>query len=311
MTISAMDEAPSRAVRRDETARLLREASTLKGKRRDQVIDQVIVLNIGVAHAIAHRYRNRSVPVEDLEQVACMALVRAAQKFDVDQNRDFLTYAVPTISGEIKRHFRDQGWTIRPPRRVQEIQSKVIHAYHRGEEHGAPPSADRIAEQLDLPVADVSEALQAEGCFRPVSLDVPVTEDGRPAIDQLTADEDADERALEARLCSGPAVKHLERTATADPATCASSRTAPSRRSATSSASPRCRPPGCSSGSSTSSGPSWARTPFPPELLIASTKADEAVLGRMPEHAPGHLPMTETVVGRHGMWWRCSESSES
>lgn len=209
MTISAIGEAPARAMRREETARLLSKASTLKGTRRDQVIDRVIVLNIGVAHAIAHRYRNRSVPVEDLEQVACMALVRAAQKFDVDQNRDFLTYAVPTISGEIKRHFRDQGWTIRPPRRVQEIQSKVIHAYHRGEEHGAPPSADRIAEQLDLPVADVSEALQAEGCFRPVSLDVPVTEDGRPAIDQLTADSESDERALEARLILGPAVKLL------------------------------------------------------------------------------------------------------
>jgi RNA polymerase sigma factor (sigma-70 family) len=151
MVIPSLDEAPTRAVRREETARLLGQASKLKGRRRDQVIDQVIVLNIGVAHAIAHRYRNRSVPVEDLEQVACMALVRAAQKFDVDQNRDFLTYAVPTISGEIKRHFRDQGWTIRPPRRVQEIQSKVIHAYHRGEEHGAPPSADRIAEQLDAP----------------------------------------------------------------------------------------------------------------------------------------------------------------
>src|SRR4051812_24593644 len=64
MTISAIDEAPSRAARREETARLLQEASTLTGAKRDQVIDQVIVLNIGVAHAIAHRYRNRSVPVE-------------------------------------------------------------------------------------------------------------------------------------------------------------------------------------------------------------------------------------------------------
>jgi RNA polymerase sigma-B factor len=209
MTISAKDEAPSRAVRREETARLLQEASEATGSERDQLIEQVIVLNVGVAHAIAHRYRNRSVPVEDLEQVACMALVRAAQKFDVEQNRDFLTYAVPTISGEIKRHFRDQGWTIRPPRRVQEIQSKVIHAYHRGEEHGAPPSPARIAEQLDLPEADVSEALQAEGCFRPVSLDVPVTEDGRPAIDQLTSEDNTDERALEARLLLGPAVRHL------------------------------------------------------------------------------------------------------
>src|SRR4051812_13890443 len=209
MTISAIDEPPSRVARREETARPLSGSAHLDGKGRGEVIDQVIVLNIGVAHAIAHRYRNRSVPVEDLEQVACMALVRAAQKFDVTQERDFLTYAVPTISGEIKRHFRDQGWTIRPPRRVQEIQSQGIHAYHPGEGHGAPPSPGRIAEQLDLPVQDVSEALQAEGCFRPVSLDVPVTEDGRPAIDQLTAEEDLEERALEARLMVGPAVRNL------------------------------------------------------------------------------------------------------
>jgi len=173
------------------------------------LIEQVIVLNIGVAHAIAHRYRNRSVPVEDLEQVACMALVRAAHKFDVTQDRDFLTYAVPTISGELKRHFRDQGWTIRPPRRVQEIQSKVINAYHHAEEHGAPPSAARLAKQLQLPEADVAEALQAEGCFRPVSLDVPVTEDGRPAVEQLTDVDDADTRALEARLMLSPAVRKL------------------------------------------------------------------------------------------------------
>jgi RNA polymerase sigma-B factor len=198
MTITPIDRAMPRAARRQQTAELLHEAATCEGARRDELLDRVIVLNIGVAHAIAHRYRNRSVPVEDLEQVACMALVRAAHKFDVSQERDFLTYAVPTISGEIKRHFRDQGWTIRPPRRVQEIQSKVVQAYHQGEEHGAPPSAAKLAE-----------ALQAEGCFRPVSLDVPITEDGRPAVDQLTADEDCDERALEARLMIGPAVKKL------------------------------------------------------------------------------------------------------
>ena len=118
MTVSVLDRSASRVVRRQETARLLAEAAQTTGKQRDDLLEQVIVLNIGVAHAIAHRYRNRSIPVEDLEQVACMALTRAAQKFDVSQDRDFLTYAVPTISGEIKRHFRDHGWTIRPPRRV-------------------------------------------------------------------------------------------------------------------------------------------------------------------------------------------------
>ena len=209
MTISVLDRSASRVVRRQETARLLAEAARTTGKpQRDDLLEQVIVLNIGVAHAIAHRYRNRSIPVEDLEQVACMALTRAAQKFDVSQDRDFLTYAVPTISGEIKRHFRDHGWTIRPPRRVQEIQSKVINAYRHGEESGAPPSAAKLADLLDLPEADVAEALQAEGCFTPVSLDVPVAEDGRAAIDRL-ADDETDGKAMEARLMLSPALRRL------------------------------------------------------------------------------------------------------
>ena len=206
-----------------------------RASKREDLLEQVIVLNIGVAHAIAHRYRNRSIPVEDLEQVACMALVRAAQKFDVSQDRDFLTYAVPTISGEIKRHFRDHGWTIRPPRRVQEIQSKVINAFQHGEESGAQPSPAKLADELDLPESDVAEALQAEGCFTPVSLDVPVTEDGRAAIDRLTTT---------TRPTAGhggpadaqPGAAQAQRRGTAGSCTCASSRTRPSRRSATSSA---------------------------------------------------------------------------
>ena len=209
MTITVLDRSASRVVRRQETSRLLSEAAQATGETRDDLLEQVIVLNIGVAHAIAHRYRNRSIPVEDLEQVACMALVRAAQKFDVSQDRDFLTYAVPTISGELKRHFRDHGWTIRPPRRVQEIQSKVINAFHHGQESGSQPSAAKLAEELGLPESDVAEALQAEGCFTPVSLDVPVTEDGRAAIDRLTDEDETDTRAMEARLVLSPALRKL------------------------------------------------------------------------------------------------------
>ena len=209
MSISVLDRSASRVERRQQTARLLKEAAQAKATQRDDLLEQVIVLNIGVAHAIAHRYRNRSIPVEDLEQVACMALVRAAQKFDVSQDRDFLTYAVPTISGELKRHFRDHGWTIRPPRRVQEIQSKVINAFHHGQESGSQPSAAKLAEELGLPESDVAEALQAEGCFTPVSLDVPVTEDGRAAIDRLTDEDETDTRAMEARLVLSPALRKL------------------------------------------------------------------------------------------------------
>lgn len=209
MSISMLDRSTSRTERRHETARLLKEAAEATADEREHLLEQVIVLNIGVAHAIAHRYRNRSIPVEDLEQVACMALVRAAQKFDVSQERDFLTYAVPTISGELKRHFRDHGWTIRPPRRVQEIQSKVINAFHHGQESGSQPSPAKLAAELGLPETDVAEALQAEGCFTPVSLDVPVTDDGRAAIDRLTDEDDADNRSMEARLVLSPALSKL------------------------------------------------------------------------------------------------------
>ena len=71
-----------------------------------------------VARSIAHRFRHKGVADDDLDQVAYMALTRAAQNYDDSQGRDFLSYAVPTIRGELQRHFRDHSWTVRPPRRV-------------------------------------------------------------------------------------------------------------------------------------------------------------------------------------------------
>ncbi|WP_372734095.1 sigma-70 family RNA polymerase sigma factor [Nocardioides sp.] len=209
MTISALDHSPSRSTRRRETTRLFAEATGARGPELEAIHEQIIVANLGVARAIARRYRDRSIPLEDLEQVAYVALVRATRKFDASSGRDFLTYAVPSISGELKRHFRDHGWTVRPPRRVQEIQSTVINAHRRAQEGGRPPSASRLAEELGLKEADVAEALQAQGCFAPVSLDIPVTDDGRAAIEVLADDESAEERALEARLMLGPALAKL------------------------------------------------------------------------------------------------------
>ena len=78
-----------------------------------------------VARSIAARYRGRGVAADDLEQVAYLALVRAAHRFDPEKAPDFLTFAVPTIRGEVKRYFRDHGWMVRPPRRVQEPQALI------------------------------------------------------------------------------------------------------------------------------------------------------------------------------------------
>ncbi|WP_203335730.1 sigma-70 family RNA polymerase sigma factor [Nocardioides limicola] len=204
----------SRDRRRRLTAGLLRQADRAEDPdQRASLINQVIVLNISVARSIASRYRRRDVPVEDLEQVANAALVRSAQQFDVSRQRDFLAYAVPSIRGELRRYFRDHGWTVRPPRRVQELQSLVVEKREqlRAKDRGNPTDAD-IAEALDVPEDDVSEALRAEGCFTPTSLDSPVGEQGTTALGDLIADPDSarGQEAAEARVMLRPVLRRLK-----------------------------------------------------------------------------------------------------
>ncbi len=190
------------------TNRLLREARDAPAAERRQLIDQVIVLNLEVAHSIARRYRGRGIAVEDLEQAACVALVRTANQFDPDQADDFLTYAVPSMSGEVKRYFRDHGWTIRPPRRLQEVQALINRDSRASDGH--PESADEVARRLGLPVKDVSDALLAQGCFAPQSLDAPTSDGADTLGDSLLASDGIDELdAAEARVILGTLTRDL------------------------------------------------------------------------------------------------------
>src|SRR5664279_2910548 len=107
------------------TARLLRQiAETADPLEQERLREEVVVLNMAVARAIAHRYARRGIAVDDLVQVAYIGLVKAVNGFDPVHERDFLSYAVPTVTGEVKRYFRDFGWTVRPPRRIQELQGQ-------------------------------------------------------------------------------------------------------------------------------------------------------------------------------------------
>lgn len=196
--------------RRARTAALLAEAADSDPVRREELLNQVVVLNLQVARAIARRFRNRGVQLEDLEQVASCALVRAAQRFDVGQERDFLSYAVPTMSGELKRYFRDHGWTVRPPRRIQEIHSRVVSAYRARSIDGQPPNLQDLATDLDLPLDDVTEALTTQGCFQPASLDYPLREDGDLTVgDTISCDDEPDRNAVEARVMLHPVLRRL------------------------------------------------------------------------------------------------------
>jgi RNA polymerase sigma-B factor len=158
-----------------------RIASSQSEEERARLREEVVLLNMSVAQAIAGRYGSRGILLDDLQQVAYLGLVKAANGFDPDLEKDFLSYAVPTIRGEIKRHFRDLGWTVRPPRRVQELQAKINSASEDSAQVlGRAPRPPEIAEHLGVDVSDVIEALTCNG-FSPTSLDAPLGDPGSSA----------------------------------------------------------------------------------------------------------------------------------
>ncbi|WBQ04473.1 sigma-70 family RNA polymerase sigma factor [Kribbella sp. CA-293567] len=184
------------------TAALLerRERSGCDRERR-QLLSEAVELNIAFAQAIARRFGGRGVEVEDLEQVALLGLVRAVHRYRPAEETPFTAYAAPTISGEVKRYFRDSAWMVRIPRRLQELQSAIAACLPALEQAlGRTATADDIAAAVDSEAADVAEALAAVGCFDVVSLDRPGDMDATPALAEvLTAEEDAALRQLEDR----------------------------------------------------------------------------------------------------------------
>src|SRR3954466_1607841 len=198
------------ATRSEQTAELLQRAVGVSPGQRRQLLEQVVLLNMAVARSVARRYHNRGIAAEDLEQVAYVALVRAADKFDPSLDKDFLTYAIPSIRGEIKKHFRDHGWVVRPPRRIQELQPQVVAA---GQElsHllGRSPRPSEVAAHIGVDVEEVIEALAMDGCFQPTSLDVPVGDGGSSVLGDLLQGGDTGMRASEARMLLAPVLRQL------------------------------------------------------------------------------------------------------
>jgi RNA polymerase sigma-B factor len=181
----------ARAERARRTEELFREVlETDDPARRRALLDEVVLLNRSVAEAVAARYRGRGVPQEDLEQSAFEGLVRAVHKFDPTIRPDLLSYAVPTIRGEVLRWFRDQSWIVRPPRSIQETQWKVSRSVSRlAQELGREPSGEEIGADIGCTADDVSEAVQALGCFRPSSLDRPVAGAHHTTLGEVIADQ--------------------------------------------------------------------------------------------------------------------------
>lgn len=175
----------------------------------DELTRQLIETNAAVARSMASRYRNRGIDLDDLEQVALLGLTKAAQRFDPAAGHDFLSFAVPTIRGELRRHFRDSGWMVRPPRRVQDLQTRIAGAQEELESRlGRSPRPSEIAAHLAEDVSDVVEALAADGCFTPTSLDAPVA-DGSSSLGDLLGEEDRALAQAEAKVMLDPLMRGL------------------------------------------------------------------------------------------------------
>lgn len=190
---------------------LLRSASTGSQQERNDQLERVVLLHLEVADALAHRYFGRGAETSDLEQVARLALVEAAERADPDRG-DFLPFAVTTIRGCLKRYFRDQCWMVRPPRRIQELQVDVGEAWgDLAQELGHAPSTREVATRVRRSATDVGEAQAAGSCFRPRSLDAPVRSGDSPGGDlaALLGDEDAGYDAADWASTVRPALAEL------------------------------------------------------------------------------------------------------
>jgi RNA polymerase sigma-B factor len=179
---------------------LLAHAAEARGAERDRLMERATVSQLGLARSMAMRYRDRGEPLEDLVQVANLALVMAVQRYRPDQGVPFAAFAVPTITGELRRHFRDRGWNVRPPRRLQELRARMQNTAHDlAQELGRAPSSEQLAERLDVDVEEVREAAKAAEGYHSLSLDAPAaTADGPQLVDWLGEDDEQYEHTVEA-----------------------------------------------------------------------------------------------------------------
>src|SRR5215216_3656872 len=164
-----------------------------------------------LAEHLAHRFSNRGEPVEDLIQTATVGLIKAVDKFDPDRGVEFAAYAVPTIVGEIKRHFRDHTWDVRVPRRLQELRLVIGEAAGTlAQQLGRSPTIADLASHLNLTEEEVIEGLEGARAYHAVSLQTPApTGDRGTELGDLLGAEDSDLELAELRVALAPALATL------------------------------------------------------------------------------------------------------
>ncbi len=172
--------------------------------------EELVGIHLPLVEYLARRFRNRGEPLEDLVQVGTIGLLKAIDRFDLEREVEFSTYATPTIVGELKRHFRDKGWAVRVPRRLQELNlslTKVVAEL--SQEIGRSPTVREIASRMHLSEEEVLEGLDTSNAYAVVSLDAPTGGEDTPSVSDHIGVEDETLETLEYRAALGPIIAEL------------------------------------------------------------------------------------------------------
>ena len=192
---------------KDRTRELFRQ---YKATGDSEVRDQLIVSHLNLVRFLASKFKNRGEPLDDLIQVGTIGLIKAIDRFDPSRGLEFTTYATPTILGEIKRHFRDKGWSVRVPRRLQELSAKVNQANDElTNELSRSPSVEEIAKRVGASVDDVLEAMESSSAYSSVPLEGGGSsdDDDAPSVIDHYATEDEDLAASDDRIVLEDAIR--------------------------------------------------------------------------------------------------------
>jgi RNA polymerase sigma-B factor len=203
----------TRRYRRPDKARTKRLLYRYHKEGDQRARDLAIEEQLPLVEFLARKFAGRGEPIEDLVQVASVGLIKAVDRFDVDRNIEFSTYATPNILGEIKRYFRDKGWAMRVPRGLQELRQSAKEAI-RDEtvRTGRSPTIDELAQTLDADVESVAEALTLGRAYNTASLDAPISQDesdGDTILD-LQADDNSPIDGLEDKILLQKAMDNLK-----------------------------------------------------------------------------------------------------
>ncbi len=192
----------------------LRETFAEFARTRDERLrTELIEAHLGLAEYLARRFANRGEPLDDLVQVASTGLIKAVDRFEPERGLEFSTYATHTIVGELKRHFRDKGWAVRVPRRLQELHLRLSTLVNQlNQDLGRSPTVAEIAQAAGVAEEEILEAMEAGQAYRFTSIDAPVggaDDEDSSALSSTLGEDDAELAGAENRAALSPLLAKL------------------------------------------------------------------------------------------------------